>query len=368
MNKKVLTQLLHDLRVDPQTAVKKGIFLRICKKIHRPRYQHRCKTLSNETWNYDLIVQYCKARGYYKHIDNSRVSVVRILSYSRSGSHNLLSRFHYLPSCFVLRENLYREENDPKYLDFTPTDVRTIEYLSCSLFGAHGLQTKKGMDLRHLVLPFNKLLEYPFNESEISRIRGDKVLFLVRNIFRVLLSRQEAAVRLGKDKWNITDERFYAAVDAHHQNVAFFKKALAHDPDRFIIVGHEVFCADPQRVFKNVAEQLYIENGYWCRAENFFVEGRDGRSRSLSYGDFIWDASVRRAITGTGGKYNPVPSPSLSRTLKGSLQSFMKREWVRYAESRFGKDLVELWMSDTPDLYEKMDVTEYNRLLLENVF
>lgn len=249
------------------------------------------------------------------------------------------------------------------WLSLTPKDITAVDYMSFSLFGLHGLQHKRGENLNHLVVPFNRLLELPLKKQESPFPIQDKVVFLVRNLFRVLLSRQNSVRKRGKTKWAITDEVFYKSVNAHYMNIEKYHALMAKHPGRFYILGHEVFCARPRDVFREMNEWLEIGNGTWNSSQDFFVECLNGKSAPVVRGDQLWDSTVERPILGTGGGYNPRTEPSLDRTLSDDVERFVKKEWMEYAQRLFGRRLAELWLSDTPATYESMSTEEYARLL-----
>lgn len=251
------------------------------------------------------------------------------------------------------------------WLSLKPENVTPVDYMGFSLFGMHGLQRKRGGDLRHVVTPFNKLLEIPLSQKGRPFPAGDKVLFLIRNFFRVLMSRQDAVQKHGKKKWVIDDSVFYASIDAHHDNVKSYVKMMAEHPDRFFLLGHEVFCARPRQVFRETTEKLGIGDGAWREPGDFFAECIDGKARPVIRDGVLWDATVKTPILGTGGNYNPNTIPSLERTLSGRIDAFIKKEWVEHAQRLFGKRLVELWLSDTPETYRAMSADEYTQLLYE---
>lgn len=350
----------------PLPVIKTNLLLPLCVNIGRPGNYLRCSFLCKQPWDSEFVRHYRRARQFRAQVDMEAVGVIRVLSYSRSGSHNFLSRLHYVPSCFVLRENLHpAKTNDPLWLSLTPDDITAADYMAFSVFGLYGLQGKQGESLEHLVAPFNKLLEYPLEQHGDSFPRTDRVLFLVRNFFRMLMSRQNVVEKKGKTKWTITDDVFYASINAHHRNVRAYASLMESRPDRFHILGHEIFCARPESVFHETTRKLGIANGTWSDPGEFFVECLDGQTAPEIRGDQLWDKTTDRPILGTGGNYNPRMEPSLERTLRDDVGRFVKKEWTEYARQLFGERLVELWLSDTPATYRSMSTEEYAQLLCE---
>lgn len=351
----------------PLPVIKTNLLLPACKIVGRPRNDQCCSFVCNQPWNRDFIRHYRRARAFRARVDHEAVGVIRVLSYSRSGSHNFLSRLHYLPSCFVLKENLCPDKlSDPLWLSLTPRDVTAADYMGFSLFGLHGLQQKHGENLRQLVVPFNKLLEFPLNRGENPFPHDDRVLFLVRNFFRMLMSRHNADEKQGREKWTITDDAFYASIDAHHRNIKSYATLMANRPDQFQILGHEIFCARPERIFQETTDKLSIGNNGLIDPQEFFVECLDGQTEPVVRDGALWDMTAETPILGTGGGFNPWMEPSLERTLRDDVGRFVKKEWVEYAQKLFGRRLVDLWLSDTPETYRSMSTKEFTQLFCES--
>lgn len=347
----------------PNIVLKTKVLAPICKRSVSLDNQHVCSMLAKNKWNGDLVSRYKRAKSYYCHIDTDSVEVVRVLGYSRSGSHNFLSRLHYLPSCFVLKENLDRARaKDRLWPSLRVGDVRPTDYMEESLFGPYGLQRKRGDDLGHLVAPFNLLLELPLRQEDSFVAKG-KAVFLVRNFFRVLLSRENAVERYHKNKWALTDDKFREWANAHYKNIKTYMYWMDKEPKRFAVLSHEIFCARPRHVLMEIAEEIGIKGGRWITAEEFFVEGLDGASGPVMRDGKLWDDSAGQPILGTGGQYNPVAEPSLQRTMMDDVGAFVKPTWIDYSKRLFGGKLVDLWLTDTSDTYKEMSLQEFRELL-----
>ena len=52
-----------------------------------------------------------------------------------------------------------------------------------------------------------------------------------------------------------------------------------------------------------------------------------------------------------GEKFNPVPLPSLKRTMGDPIAEWMSAERLRISRDVFGKELADLWMNDSGATY-----------------
>lgn len=161
----------------------------------------------NERWTLHFMKQYLIARRCLMKMQGHEVRMIRVFSYSRSGMHNYFSRFHYMPACFVLHENLYETSSDRHQLTASIKSVKPIDLMALSVFGPYGLQDKKGDDIVRVILPSNGYLEYPC-ALDPSMIRNDYVIFYMRNFLRTLYSRHKAAEKMNKPTIVVTDDIF----------------------------------------------------------------------------------------------------------------------------------------------------------------
>lgn len=320
-------------------------------------FSRRHDFMLNEPWTMRYMAQYLKARRCWKEMQGHEVHMIRVLSYSRSGTHNYFSRFHYMPSCFVLHENLYETPEDRHQLTAKVISVRPINLMALSVFGPYGLQDKKGSDITRIVLPSNRYLEYPC-VLDPAAFEDDYFVFYMRNFFRMLYSRQMASEKMGKPRFAITDDAFVVSAKKHMENMRQMTYLTAKHPDRFLIVLHESFCARPDEVLKESAifagipaEQVV----QWKEAVPFFKKGFYRSEMPFIEDNQLWERKPNGQKRRIGENYNPVPMPSMKRTMSDPVAAWMNAGRLKISREIFGSELTDLWINDSEDTYAHGD-------------
>lgn len=305
--------------------------------------------LLGETWTWGFLREYMRARRFARSVHPERVRRVFFFSYSRSGTHNMLSRFHYLPCCFAFKENLFRTPADPYQSRVQPGRMAPRFVLGRSMFGEYGLQDKNGADLSHLFLWNNYYLE----DDAPVRLDGlqssDMVVFYVRNFLRVLCSRDKAGRTRDKPRMVMTDSVFGEAVRRHRLKLAEMLRLADMAPERVLICFHERFCAQTHAVMSELCEASGIPPGGregWDDPRRFFARCFGGNDRPVEKDGRLWCGGRRQYILGTGGEFNPLPQVSLARTLADPVGEWMTPSRRSAAQAAFGRSLVEMWMHD----------------------
>jgi hypothetical protein len=305
----------------------------------------------------DLALAYLSEwRTARKYASAIRPEVVRralFFSYSRSGTHNFISRFHYCPSCFVIRENFFASPVDRFQLsaDVTTFKSKPRQIMTCSVFGEHGVQNKQGGDLRHLFFFTNGFLRiakaFPSDSVDFER---DRVVFYFRNIFRTLYSQDLVGRRKkASHHFRVTEHWFDDALFWHMRKM---REALAlrkRWPESVAVVLHEAFCAAPGAVFGATGRLLGIPDGElecWNRPTHFFRRSYGSLTAPQIQDGHLVCATRRARIRGTGGSYNPLPEPSLSRTMGAPIAELMTGDRYSRACRLMGKDLTDFWLND----------------------
>ncbi len=312
----------------------------------------------NEAWTPRYLSQYLRARRCWKEMRDHEVRMIRVFSYSRSGTHNYFSRFHYMPACFVMHENLFEAADDRHQLNANAGSLKPIDLMALSVFGPYGLQDKRGGDITRIVLPSNRYLEYPC-ELDPESLRKDYVIFYMRNFIRMLYSRQKAAEKMDKTRMAVTDESFAASAKKHMENMRQMMLLTADHPERFKLVLHESFCARPDEVLRESARFAGIPEDqvvFWKDAAAFFKEGFYRKDAPILENNQLWEilsGGEKRRIG--GAKFNPVPPPSLKRTMSDPVAEWMTDERLRICGGIFGEELTNLWLNDSETTYAQSD-------------
>lgn len=321
-------------------------------------FSRRHDFMLNEAWTPRYISQYLKARRCWKEMQEHEVRMIRVFSYSRSGTHNYFSRFHYMPACFVLHENLFESPEDRHQLTANIGALKPIDLLALSVFGPYGLQDKRGRDITRVVLPSNRYLEYPCELSP-AYLRNDYVIFYMRNFIRMLYSRQKAAEKMNKPRMAVTDETFASSAQKHMENMRQMIPLISDYPDRFKLVLHEGFCARPDEVLRESARFAGIPEEQvdrWKDAAGFFNEGFYSSKAPVLEDNQLFEEMASGGKRRIGGeKYNPVPLPSLERTMGDPVAEWMTAERLRISRDVFGKELADLWLNDSGATYAQGD-------------
>ena len=339
-------------------------FMKVVKPIF-PQLNH--KTVSNllpvikdrrlvfllkENWNLALLREWRNARLFKKTIEEKKVKRVFIFSYSRSGTHNFVSRFHYFPCVFCFREHAFESTDDPFQFGVNISRLTPLHYLSSSMFREYGLQDKEGKNLSHAFLWNNRLLEYK-DQLALTNFNPlhDTIIFYVRNIFRTLYSRDKSSSRIGKPKprFKIDDAAFEFAIRQHrHKMEEMYQLSIRH-PNAVMFCFHEVFCAQPKVIIEEISNFLNIPSEMtvdWETPQLFFKKcfGSD-HSPEIKDGK-LWCNQKQNNILGTGGKFNPLSYPNLERTMKDPVEELISPHRYNLAIETFGKELVDFWLHD----------------------
>jgi hypothetical protein len=313
----------------------------------------------NEPWNLSLLREVRKAKNFKKTIENEKLKRIFVFSYSRSGTHNFVSRFHYLPCNFCFREHAFESEEDPFQLKVNSQKLKSSHYLALSMFGEYGLQNKFGKELSHLFFWNNRYLEYP-QQLPLTNYNpvDDRMIFYVRNIFRTLYSRHKSSARIGKPKprFKIDDDRFEFALRQHRRKLKEMLNIKAIYPDSVAFCFHEVFCAQPKEIIEDVCSFLGIPlemTVHWEPPQNFFQKCFGSDNQPVLKDGKLWCSKKQNYILGTGGKFNPLSYPNLERTMKDPIEKFITPVRYDLALQLFGKELVDFWLNDKDFPYNR---------------
>jgi hypothetical protein len=297
-----------------------------------------------------FLRNYLKAVRYIRTMATNGVNRIFVFSYSRSGTHNFYTRFHYSKSVFAIKENLFHGQQNPYQVKTKPWDLKPRHVLGLSTFGVHGLQDKQGEDLTHLFFLNNYYLRdsYPLDITEVKG-SGDKFLFYLRNFFRVIYSRDRALRRKGRTAAPIDDETLESKFRQHRRKLN--EMLSIHDlyPKTTAFYFHELFCAQPEETLHSVCDFIRLPKDQlacWNRPHKFFRICFASNIPPELKGDKLWCPERKQFILGTGGKYNPVPEPSLARTLGDNIHEMFTPRMISRAEAIFGKTLVSFWLND----------------------
>ena len=324
-------------------------------KTMRVPQSRRYDFMLNEGWNKDYIHNWLQAYSYWKTMRAKQPRLVRIFSYSRSGTHNFFSRFHYMPCCFVARENMFEQADDRLQLRSGIHSLRPLDIMAFSVFGPFGLQDKSATLLTHIFMPSNRFLEYPCR-LDPGQMGDDIAIMYVRNFFRMLYSHQKSSEKYNKPRFNITDEVFESWSRSHLEKLSIMVNHIRTRPAQFMMVVHEYFCAHPGEVIDSVCETMGIPPHHrqgWDNPAAFFKRGWECGSIPEVRDGKIWDTRRGCQICGTGDNYNPLPLPSLERTMGDPVAAWLTPARLSAARSVFGAELVEFWLNDSPASYER---------------
>lgn len=315
--------------------------------------------LFNEPWDAAFWSEYRRARAYFHGIDRGRVRRVFIISYSRSGTHNFYTHFHYHPAVFAFGENIYSDmERDPYQFAWSWERVSAPHFQYGSGFLAQGLQEKNGADLTHALLLANHYLKArPAIDPSVLQ-PDDRVIFYQRNFIRTLYSMDQDGRKRGKLHFTMTDDNFALAVRRHRHKLVEMLRLTESDPVRFNFCFHEIFCAQAGREVRRVAGLVDLalpDDPSWMDPLTFFRRCyRSGEAPVLRDGCLECPSSGA-VIHGKGGYYNPVPPVSLKRTLSDQVDTWMDASRLALARATFGPELVDFWLSDADFDYDQAD-------------
>jgi hypothetical protein len=322
--------------------------------------------LFNEPWDAAFWSEYRRARTYFRAIERDQVRRVFIISYSRSGTHNFYTHFHYHPAVFAFGENIYTDmERDPYQFAWSWERVSAPHFQYGSAFLAQGLQEKNGADLTHVFLLANHFLKArPAIAPEVLR-PDDRVVFYQRNFIRTLYSMDQDGRKRGKQHFMMTDDNFTLAVHRHRRKLEEMLRLTEADPVRFNFCFHELFCAHPEREVVRVAGAVDLalpDDPSWMDPLTFFRRCyRSGEAPVLRDGRLVCPVSGE-FIHGKGGYYNPVPPVSLKRTLSDPVETWLDANRLSLVRSIFGAELVDFWLSDAGYAYDQADTTAMTAL------
>ncbi len=362
-----------------------GVLLRLIRKV-APRLKYRdlsekiplLKNRSvaffvNESWDSSLLREVRRARAFQRTTENEKLKRIYIFSYSRSGTHNFVSRFHYLPCSFCFREHAFESENDPFQLSVRADKLKASHFLALSMFEKYGLQNKCGNELSHLFFWNNRYLEYPrqlpfTNFDPIN----DRLIFYVRNIFRTLYSRDKSSARVGRPKprFKIDDDHFEFALKQHRHKLTEMLQLKSSHPDSVAFCFHEIFCAQPKEIIEDVCSFLDIPiemTIHWEPPELFFQRCYGDDNPPERKDDKLWCRKQQNYILGTGGKFNPLSYPNLERTMKDPIEDFITPFRYKLALEIFGKELVDFWLNDKDFPYNRESSDYIMKLIVRSL-
>ena len=310
-----------------------------------------------EKWDLPLLKEVGIARSFFKKVERSQLKRVFIFSYSRSGTHNFVSRFHYLPCAFCFREHAFETKKDPFQLRMNGQNIKSSHFLSLSMFREYGLQDKKGNELSHLFFLNNRFLEYPKSISTSQfDTSNDKIIFYVRNIFRTLYSRHKSGIRMGKPKprFEITDERFEFALRQHKRKLMEMYQLKTAYPRFVTFCFHEAFCGQPQETMEDICAFLDIPSMMlknWDSPEIFFNRCYGDKISPVTKHGKLWCRNRQQYILGTGGKFNPLTYPNLDRTMQDPMEKFLSTARLKLSRKILGTELTDFWVNDENYVY-----------------
>ncbi len=312
---------------------------------------------AQERWNIPLLREYRRASQYRSSIDYTKVKRVFLFSYSRSGTHNFASKLHYQPSVFVVGENFFCSKDDPYQLKINTQKLKTRHFLALSTFAENGLQNKSGHMLRNLVLFNNKYLEHDTAiDTSVLRDSNDQIIYYVRNIFRTIYSRMMASQRVNRPKpqWIMNDDRFELILRQHREKIGEMLLLLDRHPNKVFWCFHEHFCAQQDSILEQLCDFLAIPEGArgpWNEPMQFFARCFESESSPTVKDGRLWCENRSQYISGTGGKYNPLPETTLARAMKDPIHDLITKPRLDIAHMLFGKSLVEFWLEDASFAY-----------------
>jgi hypothetical protein len=306
--------------------------------------------LLDEPWTPGFWREVRRASTYRAAIDFGAVRPVHFFSYSRSGTHNIMARLHYLPASFVFHENIFVSASDRSQIGVRPEHVGTRHYLAFSMFGPAGLQDKRGGDLRRLFFWNNRYLEL----DEPLRIDGavaggGHVVFHMRNFFRTLYSRHKSGVTMNKPHFVLDDAAIDAAFVRHRAKMVEVCAMLDRFPSSVTVTVHEVFCSRPRQVLDELCDRLGVpagSDGRWPAPRSFFRRCFGSCGDPVERGGRLWCDERGVAIEGVGGAFNPLPEPDLRRTLSDPIGELITPARLARAEKVFGQELARFWLND----------------------
>lgn len=325
-------------------------FKHVLLKAFLPKADRAMWFLLDEPWTPAFWGEVRRAVRYRAGIDNRSVRPVHFFSYSRSGTHNIMARLHYLPSNFVFHENIFATASDPSQLGAGPRHAGTRHYLALSMFGPDGLQDKKGADLTRLFFWNNRYLELdePLRIEDVVG-SGGHVVFHVRNFFRTLYSRHKSGVTMNKPHFILDDARIDAAFERHRAKMAEVCGLLERFPSAVTVTIHEVFCSRPRPVMDELCERLGIPGSAdyrWPDPRRFFRRCFGSGEEPVERDGKLWCKSRGTFIQGTGGAFNPLPEPDINRTLSDPVGDLITPSRLARAEKVFGRELAQFWFND----------------------
>lgn len=326
-----------------------------------------------EKWNIELFKELKRARLFMRDFSPENVNRIFIFSYSRGGSHNFVSRFHFLPCAFCFREQAFESEADPFQMQVHSHKLRALHFLLLSLYSKYGLQEKLANELSHLIFLNNRYLEHegPLDLADFDPSR-DKIIFYIRNIFRVIYSRDKSDLRLGKPKprFKINEPKYQFALQQHKLKLKEIMELKRKYPDSVNIYIHENFCAHPEEVLAEAINFMGIDSAlldHWDKPDEFFVRCFGVEEKPIIKDQKLWCQNREESILATGGNFNPLFEPDLSRTMKDDLSDMITADRYNYAVNVFGHALADFWLEDKNCKYSQKDTAKLLKLMNEMV-
>ena len=285
----------------------------------------------------------------FRHLPLNKVKHCLIYSYPRGGSHIFASQFHYLPCAFTFGEGFAQPLDVPAARSYR-------SFLLRSIFGADGLQDKKGSEITHVFYLLNGWISYDYPEFSLGNERNENYrIYYFRNPFRILCSMQHAADQ-GKTKWNVTDRFFAEFIARYSQLLTVAWQDALTAPTRAAIVFHEVFCAHPSMVLGEVSRFVGLSQDCMARRENpsAFFKRTFGTEQAPALKDGRLTGADDGHVLGGSGQFNPLEEVTVQRTMSGSLSRVLTPERFVFACEMFSMELAEFWRDDSAEIYLSM--------------
>lgn len=333
-------------------------FRHLLLKLYLPEQNWAFHFLLHEKWDAKFLREYYRAMKYKINSWNNDFYRVFIFSYSRSGTHNFYTRFHYLPCCFAMGENSFSLPlKDPYQFRIKANKLRAAHFLFSSVFLEQGLQEKNGKNLTHVIFLNNHYLKYHQSiEIEKLKTNRDFVIFYFRNFVRTLYSQDKGGKKAGKPHFIMNESNFEKAVRNHRRNLKEMLLLINTKTDVCKFVSHEIFCANPMKAFNNICEFINIEVNQrygWDRPQDFFTRCYRTAEKPEIYKNKLWCKYRKRMILGKGGEYNPLPEINLDRTMSDPIWKWIDKERYKLLKRYFGRELVDFWINDSNFNYKE---------------
>jgi len=147
----------------------------------------------------------------------------------------------------------------------------------------------------------------------------------------------------------MTDERFEFSLRQHRFKLKEMLRLKQAYPCAVSFCFHEVFCAQPAVIMKEVCKFLDVSVtmlGSWNTPQSFFRRCFGDSTSPIIKDGKLWCSKRQNFMLGTGGKFNPLSYPSLERTMKDPVKTLLTPSRYKLAVEIFGRELVDFWLKD----------------------